>query len=78
MEINTRVIRSLSQLEVEAIDSLCDVLLQRWDAAGVKKSTEFDTVWALAEKEGAKRFKNIFIQSIYAQHDEKFSSSGQE
>jgi hypothetical protein len=50
--------------EIMAMEEVKTRLFMLWAENGVKKDTEFDTIWQLAKNEGKKEGVNEFIKQI--------------
>lgn len=46
------------------VHEVADQIIRQWEAAPVKKDDEFNTIWAMAEREGAKRFKLELLNQL--------------
>ena len=64
--------------QIEALGKFISLMISQWEKSGIKQATEFDTLWGIAEREGAKRLKNDLIRNLYDKHKEKFPARGQE
>lgn len=64
--------------QIEAIQMLLADINGQWNKSGAKQATEFDTIWELAKREGAKAISSELIRRLYDYREKGFSPRGQE
>lgn len=46
------ILKNIDYPQISALHELREQLIQRWAEEGIKKETDFDTIWAMAVREG--------------------------
>lgn len=64
--------------QLEALELLCKDINDQWNKSGVKQATEFDTIWELARREGAKALASELKRRLYDIRTKGFPTGGQE
>lgn len=60
-----RIFLGLDTPDFMALEELKDSLYKFWSEPGLKKDTEFETIWAIAEREGKKKGLIEFLNILH-------------
>lgn len=67
-EATISILKSLDNPEFMAMDEVKIKMMDLISMESIKKETEFDTIWALAERQGMVRGINEFLQILSNPH----------